>query len=286
MFNKPLPQVANVGAGNIASVRITPENLTLIGVKFQLGGTTFNTSHIEQVTVKVGPKKIIEITGAQLLKMNAYKNGAANNKFLFLDFTERDQATFPIKEAGGLDLMALLSIGEVYVELKIAAGAVAPTIQGTGYYTRNQGNPWVLKMMSFTWNTAAAGKFTLPLQFRGALIKRVWLDYTGTDFSSTTDGNINRLEIKKNSLIIFDETCQSARFQQTQFKKVPQSRMFVADFILDNNHDAHVPTVSKVNTGTAQQLVYDAFEFNSYVTDVSGTVVTAIAEVLDSATNL
>lgn len=285
MFNKPLPQIANVGPGNIASVRVTPENLTLVGAKFALGGT-FTTAHIDQVTVKVGPKKIIDITGAQLLKMNAYKNGAANTKFFFLDFTERDQANFPIKEAGGLDLMALLNIGEVYIELKINAAAVNPTLTGIGYYTRNQNNPWVLKLMSFTWNTAAAGPFILPLQFRGSLLKRVWLDYTGTDWQAAADGNINRLEIKKNSLVIFDETCQGARFQQTQFKKVPQSRMLVADFILDNNHDAHVPTVSKVGTGQGTQMVYDAFEFKAYVGDVAGSTVTAIAEVLDSASNL
>ncbi|MFZ3288036.1 MAG: major capsid protein P2 [Telluria sp.] len=286
MFNKPLQQVIGVGSGQTATLRLQPENLTLLGVQFKLSGTTFDKTHLTSIKVKVGAKTIWDVTYSQINRINNYKNGADNAAVLLLDFTERDQALFPLKEAGALDLMALIAVGEVYIELKIAGDAIAPVIDAVGFFSRSQGNPWVLKYVPFNWTTNAAGKFTLPLQFRGSVLKRVWIDYAGADWAAGVDGNINRLEIKKNSAVIYDQTCRDARFMQSQFKKVPQSKMFVADFILDNNHDAHILTVRQVDTQGGKQLIYDAFEFNSFVTAAGGDAVTVIAEVLDSVTNL
>jgi len=283
MFNKPTLQVVGVAAGSVATLRIPAEAATLVGLKFNLTGTTFDNTKIDRVRVKVGPRVIWDLTGAQLRAINAYKNGANVASYLWLDFSERDQALFPLKEIGGLDLMALLAVGEVYVELYINAAAVAPVITSQGYFERSQGNGAVLKYVPFSFNQAAAGKFTLPLQLRGAMIKRVWTYYTGTDWTAATNANFSRLECKKNGLVFFDQMDLDARFDQVQFKKVPQSRLFVADFIVDNNHDAHVATMRQT---PQNQLVYDAFEFNAYLTDAAGTTANVIVEVLDAVTNL
>ena len=282
MFNKPLQQVVGVAPGAIATLRIAPEAFTLVGIKLALSGTTFDKTKIDRVRVKVGSRVIWDLTYAQLNAMNNYKNGQDNLKFLLLDFTERDQAVFPVKEVGGLDLMALLPVGEVYLELYINAGAVAPVVTATGYFEQSQNNPWVLKYLPFSFTQSAAGKFTLPLQFKGAMMKRIWLQYTGTNFTGTTNGNVSRLEAKKNGLVFHDEMCQDVRFIQGQFKKVPQANFYVADFLVDNNHDAHIATMRN----TPQGLVYDSFEFNAYLTDAGGATVNAIVEVLDTPTNL
>lgn len=283
MFNKPLQQAVGVAPGAIATIRIPAESFTLIGVKLALSGATFDKTKIDRVRVKVGSRVIWDLTYAQLNSVNNYKNGGDNLKYLYLDFTERDQAIFPIKQIGGLDLMALLSIGEVFIELYINAAAVGPAIAATGYFEQAQGNPAVLKLVPFSFTQSAAGRFTLPIQLRGAVLKRLHCFYTGTNFTSTTDGNLSRIEAKKNGLVFFDQTCRDNRFDQVQFRKVPQANLFVADFILDNNHDAHITTMRKVGNS---QMMYDSFEFNAYLTDVTGATVTAIAEVLDSATNL
>ncbi|AMP00162.1 hypothetical protein CAter10_2516 [Collimonas arenae] len=282
MFNKPASQVVGVAPGAIATLRIPAEEFTLVGVKLKLSGTTFDKTKIDRIRVKVGPRVIWDLLEPQLNQVNNYKNGADNAQYLLLDFTERDQAIFPVKEVGGLDLMALLPVGEVYIEIYINAAAVAPVISAQVYMETAQNNPWVLKYMPFSFTQSAAGKFTLPLSLRGALLKRIWLFYTGTDFTATTNGNLSRLECKKNGLVFFDQFDIDNRFDQSQFKKVPQSRLFVGDFLVDNNHDAHIKTIRNTNQG----MVYDSFEFNAYLTDAGGATVNVIAEVLDSATNL
>lgn len=282
MFNKPLQQAIGVAAGQIATLRIAPEELTLVGVKLALSGTTFDKTKIDRVRVKVGARVIWDLTYTQINGINNYKNGADSLRYLLLDFTERTQAIFPIKEIGGLDLMTLVAIGEVFVEIYINSTAVAPVIAATGYYEQRQANPLVVKYVPFSVTQSAAGRFTLPLNLRGALIKRLWLFYSGTNYTSSTNGNVSRIEAKKNGVVFFDQTDLDNRFDQSQFKKMPQANLFVVDFLMDDNHDAHISTVRNTSSGQ----VYDAFEFNAYLTDATGSSITAIAEVLDTVTNL
>lgn len=282
MFNKPLQQAVGVAPGQVATLRIAPEEFTLIGLKLALSGTTFTKSHIDRIRIKVGPRVIWDVTGDQLNKMNNYKNSADNAKYLYIDFTERNQAIFPVKEIGGLDLMSLVPIGEVFVEISIAAAAVAPAINAIGYFEQRQKNPIVMKLVPFNFTQSASGRFTLPLNMRGALIKRLWLFYTGTNFGAAVNGNVERVEVKKNGIVMFDQTCLDVRFDQAHHKKIPQANTFVVDFIVDDNHDAYVTTVRNTQSGQ----VYDSFEFNAFLKDVTGATVVALAEVLDTPTNL
>lgn len=282
MFNKPLQQVVGVAAGATATLRIPAENFTLVGIKFALSGTTFDKTKIDRIRIKVGPRVIWDLTYEQIQKINNYKGRADNLSYLYIDFTEPDQSIFPIKEVGGLDLMTLLPIGEVFVELSINSGAVAPKIEAKGYFEQRQGNPFVLKFVPFNFVQSAAGRFTLPLQLRGALIKRIWMFYTGTAWTSTTNGNLERVEAKKNGLVFFDQTDLENRFDQVQFKKVPQAGLYVVDVLVDNNHDAHIQTVRNTENG----MVYDSFEFNAYLKDAGGATVNTVCEVLDAVTNL
>lgn len=283
MFNKPLLQVVGVAPGATATLRIAAEASTLVGVKLFLAGTTFDNTKIDRVRLKIGPRVIWDLTGPQLLAINAYKNGAANTAYMWIDFCERDQAGFPIKEVGGIDLMAVLPIGEVYLEIFVNAGAVAPTITAQGYFEQSQGNAAVVKFVPFSFSQAQSGKATLPLTFRGALVKRIWVFYTGTNWGAAANGNMSRLELKKNGLVFYDQYDRDARFDQANFKKVPQAQMFCVDFMVDNNHDAAVATMRRTQGGA---MVYDAFEINAYLTDAGGTQATIVLEVLDAVTNL
>lgn len=282
MINKPLQQAIGVAAGQIATLRIAPEQLTLVGIKLALSGTTFDKTKVDRIRIKIGARVVWDLTMAQINAINNYKNGADNLKYILLDFTERTQAIFPVKEVGGLDLMQLVSIGEVFVEIYINVAAVGPIISGTGYYEQSQGNQAVLKFVPFAWSTNAAGRFTLPLNLRGALVKRVWVFYSGTAWTALANGNCSRLEVKKNGVVMFDQTDLDNRFDQVQFKKVPQAGLYCIDFIMDDNHDAHVTTIRNTQNGQ----VYDSFEFNAYLTDAGGGQVTVVAEVLDTPTNL
>jgi hypothetical protein len=283
MISKPLAAPLNIAPGQTAILTVPTEALTLTGLKFILTGTTFDKTKIDSVKVKLGTRTLWELTYAQINSINNYKNAADNAKYLYLDFVERDQAVFPVKEIGGLDLYALLSVGVVTVELKVNATAVAPSIAVTGYYEQAQGNPVVLKYVSFTAATNASGKFTLPVQFKGAILKRLYLFFTGTAWSAAVDGNVQRVECKKNSMVFFDEYDTDNRFIQLHYKKVPQAGMYVVDFIVDNNHDAQITTARRLDNGA---YVFDSFEVNTFLKDAGGAAFTIIAEVLDSPENL
>lgn len=282
-ISKPLAAPLNIAPGQTAILTVPTENLTLIGLKFILTGTTFDKTKIDSVRVKLGTRVLWDLTYAQINSINNYKNAADNTKYLYLDFVERDQAIFPVKEVGGLDLYALLSTGVVTVELKVNGAAVAPKIAVTGYYEQSQGNPVVLKYVSTTAATNASGKFTLPLQFKGAVIKRLYLFFSGTAWAAATDGNVTRVEVKKNSVVCFDEMDTDNRFTQVHNKKVPQAGMYVVDFIVDNNHDAQITSARRLDNGA---YVYDAFEINTFLLDAAGAAFTIIAEVLDAPENL
>ncbi|MFZ6748045.1 major capsid protein P2 [Undibacterium sp. Ren11W] len=282
MFNKPLAQPIGVAAGQIATITLAVEALTLTGVKLLLGGTTFDKTKIDRIRVKIGSRVLWDLTGTQINAINNYKNAADSAKYLYLDFVERDQAVFPIKEIGGLDLMALMGIGVVTIDIYINAGAVAPTIGAIGYFEQSQGNPAVLKYIPFTASYNVSGKFTLPLSFRGAVLKRLYVFFSGTAWTVGANGNIARVEAKKNGTVFFDQSDLDNRFDQANYKKVPQAGVYVCDFIVDNNHDAHITTMRSVNGN----LIYDAFEFNTTISDAGGAALTVVAEVLDAATNL
>lgn len=282
MFNKPLSSPIGVAAGQIATFTLAVENLTLMGIKLLLGGTTFDKTKIDSIKLKVGSRTLWDLTYAQINAINNYKNEADNLKYLYLNFAERDQAIFPVKEIGGLDLLTLAAVGQVTLDIAISATAVAPTLKAIGYFNQGQANPAVLKYVPFRATYNNAGKFTLPVTLKGALLKRLYLFFSGTAWTTTTNGNIAQLECKKNGTVFFDQSDLDNRFDQANFKKVPQAGLYVADFILDNNHDAQITTLRAVNGN----LIYDAFEFNVTIGDALGANMTAIAEVLDSATNL
>jgi hypothetical protein len=282
MINKQLAQPIGVAPGQIATITVAIEDLTLVGIKLKLSGTTFDKTKIDRIKLKVGSRVLWDLTYAQINAINNYKNAADKASYLYLDFVERDQAIFPAKEIGGLDLQTLSGIGQVTLDIYINATAVAPAITASGYFEQGQGNPAVLKYITFSAAYNVAGKFTLPVTLKGAVLKRLYVFYSGTVATPTANGNISQMECKKNSYVFYDQSCLDARFDQSHFKKVPQAGMYVADFIIDNNADAQVTTIRNVNGN----LVYDAFEFNATITDAGGAAMTLVAEVLDAATNL
>ncbi|MGL5181193.1 major capsid protein P2 [Herbaspirillum huttiense] len=281
-INYPLQQPVNVAPGSIATLTIpTGGQLTLTGIMLTLTGTTFTKANINGIKVKIGPRLIWDVSMAQLNAINNYKGNADNPGFIQLDFAERDQDLFPNKEIGGIDLFQAMSIGNVIVEISIAGTAVAPKIDAKGFFEPTQGNPVVLKYLNYPASSAVAGKVTLPLNFRGALIKRVWSFYAGTSWTAGANGNVNRMEVKKNGQVIFDQTCLEARFVQVSFKKTPQANLYVTDFIVDNNAGAQVTTISQAAGGTK---TYDQFEFNTYLT--ASDALNNVVEAIDLITNL
>lgn len=92
--------------------------------------------------------------------------------------------------------------------------------------------------------------------------------------SQATNGNISQVVVKKNGVPIWEDlSCVDARFIQREYNKVPQSKMYVYDPIVDNNQSGAVVTA-------------DASSFVLRPTLTASDTITSIFEVLDKPYNL
>jgi hypothetical protein len=149
-----------------------------------------------------------------------------------------------------------------------------------GPKTDAKGNPAVQPVQKFiraNFQAPATGnaRNAFPWDPKGSLIKRLFLQYSaGNDWTPTANGNLVKLEVKKNGGVVWELECCDARFDQVRYRHVPQSRLYVVDFIDDNNLSGALRTADAT-----------ALEFNAFVTTAE-TQVTMIADVLDLPYNL
>lgn len=233
MINQPMPPFLNVVPNQTATLRVPRYALNLQKLVLELGGQNFTKAHILSVKIKLGVRLVYELKGSEIDTINKYKGIQDEAGFLTLDFTERDASGKPLaKEVGGFDLA---SLGDMTVEVAIGA-ATAPELTAFGLFTPMQGNNLVTKMVAFPASTSVAGRFVVPFDPRGAMVKRVHF------FFASGNETANRIEFKKNGTTLHDLTRAQNFFMQREFRKVPQEGHIVLDWIHDNNMDSMLRT--------------------------------------------
>lgn len=238
---------------------------------------------ISEIVVKVGARVVFgPISGADLDKLNSYRGLTTDSGHLIIDFTERDGLSVLAKEIGAYDLPALGN-DDIFVEVVNSYGGANPlTMYAVAGFTALQFDPTkpsydgqlVHKMLGFNIPTSGGTAITWMPDFKGAIVKRLHFFYTGTDWTATADGNLQRVEAKKNGTVIWSRIrCLDNRFIVTEQKKVPQSKVYHLDFIHDNVGSA------ALDTRDARAL-----EFNLTLGAVDS--IKCYAEVLDLPRNL
>jgi hypothetical protein len=223
----------NVVATGLATCNLS--NLfgyTIYRLILQLGGT-FTKSMITGLQIKAGSKIIFDSAGSRRDTAMMFRSITANAGFLTIDFTELRAKTELGKNLGALDTTA--GISTLSLELQIT-GATAPTLSGWAEVGAPQLDPaqapsrgLIAKVHGSTVSIAGAGQFAVPVPHfavsdGGSLFKRI-LFYSA---------NMTALLIKKNGIVIFEMTKAANDFMQTEYKKVPQASLFVADFVADD----------------------------------------------------
>lgn len=339
-----------------ALLKIPKYALTLNRIQLKLGGTAFTKDMITRIRLKLGTKPVYEITGSNLDKINKYKAIHDTAKFLTIDFNEAGAPDIVGKELGGYDMSKLAD--DMYLEIDVA-GATAPTLKAKAFFTPLQDNPLVLKIIPVSRYMGTVGRSTFEFDPKGALIKRAFFFYTGTDWAGVAtaaawagntgngamgavtvgagakigthkivilepganvgtfahydpdgelvsvrgvvasaysggglaftladgatdfaagdgfdievvdqDGNISELVVRKNGLAVWEASCQDARFIQQEYGRVPQSKCYVYEPIVDNNQSGMLTTADA-----------EALEF--LMTLAAADTVTAYFEVID-----
>lgn len=238
---------------------------------------------ISEIVVKIGARVVYgPISGTELQKLNAYRGITQPADHLVIDLTERDGLSVLAKEIGAIDLPALGN-EDVFVEVVNSyAGANALSLYALGGFTALQFDPskpsfdgqLINKVLAYQIPTSGGTSVTWMPDFKGALVKRIHFAYAGTDWGANADGNLARVEAKKNGTVIWSRIRDiQNRFLVGEQRKVPQSRWYTLDFIHDNVQSA------ALDTRDARAL-----EFN--LTFTAADTVKAIVECLDLPRNL
>lgn len=283
MYHQRLTDFYPVAAGQVATVKVPRYAATLNRILLRLGGTAFTKALIQKIEVKIGTRPVWTIdtvgalaAGTILDMINKYKGIFDQATNLTLDLTERDFLTIAAREIGGIDMSKLTD--DVYVNISIAAGAVAPTMYGYMFLTPPQGKDiedgqLIQKMVAIPYGYANGGRQLTSFDPKGALIKRIYTTFTGTNGTATAESNLSKFEVKKNGYAAFEMLSTDNKFLQQEYRKVPQSGMFVCDLTFDNNLSGALVTADAA-----------AIEFApTFLAADSGVV---LFEVLDAPYNL
>lgn len=231
---KSLP-FSNVVATGVATAPITPGR-TIENICLKLGGTTFTKAMIDLIKIKANGKVILEGSGNQFNKLNAYKGEATDAAFLPLSFLERAGDTDLDREIGSFDTS--LGIANITAEVSIA-GATAPTLEAIlteSAVQRVQGQngqqvadwaPLMAKVLRYPFSQAVGGTLPVTLPFgrqNGAIIKRIHVEHTG---------NMTGAVVKQDGVVIHESLKAENEFEQKRWGRVPQTNMYTIDFIAD-----------------------------------------------------
>ncbi len=265
MFRKCMP-FSNVVATGMA----TADLRSLLGntvnrIVLKLGGTTFTKAMITGLRVKANGKSIFDDTGSRTDSRMMYRGITANAAYLTVDFSEIRARTIQGQLLGSID--TTIGINSLTMEVDIS-GATAPTLEAwadIGPPQMGIERSLIGKVLSFTHNFGAAGKFPMNIPYGrqgGSLIKRLHLSG-----STVTDA-----EVKKNGVTIFESPNAVNNFVETEFLRTPQANYFHIDFVQDGNMS------NVLNAADAQTMEY-------YATVSGAGNVIVVAELLDPLGN-
>ncbi|WP_290874931.1 major capsid protein P2 [Aquabacterium sp.] len=226
---------SNVVATGTATNLITPGR-TLENFRLKLGGTTFTKAMISLVRIKANGKTVIEATGTELDKMNAYRGETSDASFLDVQFADYKMMGEVDRMVGAFDTS--LGIANITTEVTIN-GATAPVL--TPILTESAAqksadgsvSPFaglMTKILRYPFSVATGGVLPLTVPFgpqNGAIIKRVHV--------ATNGGLMTEAVVKEDGLVVHESNKAENEFEQKKFGRVPQTNFYTIDFCADGN---------------------------------------------------
>lgn len=221
---------SNVVATGVASCML-PIGRTIERITLGMGGTIFTVAMITNIKLRANGKVIIDLSGTELSRINAYRGIVSSTNFLTLDFTEifgRDRMDQVI---GGFDTSK--GIAQLSMEVTIA-GATAPTLEAYIQESNVQAGSYsaiIAKILRYPFQTSAGGVLPIQLPFgpvNGSVIKRMHVLHSVAN-------NVSEITVKQDSVVIWESTRALNEAIQVEHRKTPQTLQMTVDFTLDNN---------------------------------------------------
>lgn len=225
---------SNVVATGTATNNITPGR-TLENFKLKLAGTALTKAMLTAIKIKANGKVIIEGTGTELDKINAYRGDAANAAYLDIPFADYSLNNEFDRMVSAFDTS--VGIGNITTEVTIA-GATAPIltpIVTEAAAQKSQGGeyqpfaPLLAKILKYPYNISSGGRLPITVPFgpqNGAIIKRVHVFH---------GGNMTGATVKQDGLVVHESVTAENQQEQTRQKRVPQAGVYTIDFVVDGD---------------------------------------------------
>ncbi len=225
---------SNVVPTGTATNTVTPGR-TLENFRLKLGGTALTKAMLGTIKVKANGKVIVEATGTQLDKINAYRGEATAAAFLDVQFADYSMISELDRMVGAFDTS--LGISNITTEIPIA-GATAPKldpilIESAQQKARDGTNapfaPLISKLLAYPFNIATGGRLPVTVPFgpqSGSIIKR---------FHVFHGGNMTGATVKEDGVVVHESIKAENEFDQTKAGRVPQANVYTIDFVLDGN---------------------------------------------------
>lgn len=267
----------NVGANQLATTQFEPEGpASLFGILLKLGGTTFDETHIDSLTLKHSGKTLLPgVTGARWRDVLEYEGLTFDAAYIPLLFGDPTARTAKGQHLGNFDFTRWP--GRMTIEVDIG-GATAPTLDawailsppkslmGLGY---TDGEAMLHRALVETVLQPAAAvqkkAFDIGMGSEaGALLKRLMFFHA----------NITELQVKRSGFDIYEDipVALSASWQDDIFTRVPQAGLEVYDPIVDGNY-SEVKTTVDPTTGRP-------YNYQVRLTTSAADTITAYADLL------
>lgn len=261
--------LSNVVASGTATGQITPGR-TLENIKLKLAGTALTKAMLTLIKIKANGKVIIEGTGTEIEKLNAYRGETTNVAYLDIPFADYSLNNEFDRMVGAFDTTA--GIANITQEITVS-GATAPVItpilvESAAQKSRDgAAQPFAAvlsKVLKYPYSIATGGRLPVTVPFgpqNGAIIKRLHVFH---------GGNMTGATVKQDGLVVHESLAAENSQEQTRFGKVPQANVYTLDFVVDGD------IKKALDTRDAKSLEW-LFDFSAADT---GTVIVEYLDVL------
>jgi hypothetical protein len=269
-----LNQFPSVPATGIASL-VTNElvNRSVHAIVLELGGTTFDRSHITNLSIRLGGKDILDgISATQLQKINDYDVLGNDVNYVTIFFGDATARTIRGQHLGDLDLSIYAQPLEIEVQI---SGATAPTLRayamhsvpkmamGVGYSEVDAAQLRAV-IRTVIQPSAAVSRKSYELSLggqAGARLRR----------AAFFHANLTSLEYKKGSFVKHDDVSSALNgYIQENYARSAQAGLYMLDRIVDGNQGEAETTVNANGQPWNQQLS---------LTTSAGDTITAFADI-------
>lgn len=225
---------ANVVNSGVATNNVTPGR-TLEVLQLAMGGTSFTKANITLLKVKANGRTLIEASGTELDKINAYRGIAVNANFLDIPFFDENMVSGLDRSVTSFDTSN--GVQNITTEVTVS-GATSPTLKAIVVESAaqkdqtGQAAPYanlVGKLLRYPFSMANGGMLPVTVPFgkdSGAIIKRLHVVHSG---------NMTGATVKQDGMVIHESLAAENSNMQIRSGRVPQANMYTIDFVSDGN---------------------------------------------------